>query len=249
MKIVLVTIEEPFYMPRVVETIAQSRGGEIAACVILQPFSPKSGWSQTIRQQLMLLGMYGFIRQGLRFVWSKVRRRSVRSACERMGIAVFEPANINDGAFLEVLRGIAPDVIVSLSASQIFRKQLLALPVHGCINVHSAPLPRYRGMLPSFWVLANGERETAVTVHYMDEQLDNGDIILQRPVAIAADETQESLLKKTKAAAAEAVIEALRLLEEQRVERKPNRAEDATYFSFPTADDVRRFRASGKRLF
>src|ERR1700745_3762520 len=114
MKIVLVTIDEPFYMPRVVETIAGARSGDVVACVILRPFSPRSGWIRTIRQQWMYLGALGFVRQGVRFVWYKLRQRTVRRVCGRMGIRVLDPANINAAAFLDVPQTLAPDVVVSL---------------------------------------------------------------------------------------------------------------------------------------
>ena len=62
------------------------------------------------------------------------------------------------------------DLVISINASQKFKSEILALPRLGCINVHGALLPRYRGRLPSFWVLANGEKETGTTVHFMNEE-------------------------------------------------------------------------------
>jgi methionyl-tRNA formyltransferase len=251
-----VTTEEPFYLPRVVDIVASGRPGEISAVVVLPPFSPKSGgWREVIQRQFMLLGFRGFVRRSFAFTLRRILDRlgaggySVVAVCRRHGIPVLRPPSINAQSFLDELRAIGVDVIVSISASQIFRKEILALPRHGCINVHSGMLPRYRGMLPSFWVLANGEREAGVTVHYMDEKLDNGDIILQKAVPIEPGETQHTLLRKTKAAGAYLVLEALQAIEEGRVERKPNDASQSTYFSFPTPEDVRRFRRAGKRFF
>ena len=255
MKFVIVTAEEPFYLPRVVETIVSRRRGDVLACVLLPPFSPKSGWKETIQRQLMLLGITGFVRRGFGFAIRKVfdrigvRGYSIANVCRQNGIPVLTPANINAASFLDELRAMNPDVIVSISASQIFRKDILALPRLGCINVHSGMLPKYRGMLPSFWVLANGEKETGVTVHYMDDKLDSGDILLQRTIPIEPHETQHTLLGKTKQAGAELVLEALDLLEQGRAERKPNDASQATYFTFPTPEDVRKFRKAGKRFF
>ena len=255
MNVVLVTAEEPFYLPGVVDIVANGRPGDIKAVVILPPFSPKSGWRETIQRQFMLLGWLGFIRRSTVFAIRKLldrfgaTRYSVAAVCRRRGIPVLRPRSINEPAFLEQLRALDPDVIVSISASQIFRKDILALPRHGCINVHSGMLPKYRGMLPSFWVLANGEREAGVTVHYMDDRLDSGDIILQTAVPIEAGETQHTLLGKTKKAGAYLVLDALKAIEQGNVERRPNDPAQATYFSFPTPEDVRRFRQAGKRFF
>jgi methionyl-tRNA formyltransferase len=124
----------------------------------------------------------------------------------------------------------------------------LTLPPHGCINVHGGPLPKYRGRLPSFWALLNGERETGVTVHFMNEELDDGPIILQRRVSIVPGETQHSLILKTKRVGTELLLEALDRLEKGSVETLPNDRSQATYNTFPTPEDGRKFRRLGLRF-
>jgi methionyl-tRNA formyltransferase len=258
MKIVVVTQEEPFYLPLFMQRMAERRAKDIVAMVILSPASGKGGWRKTIQRHLMLYGWWDFLKQSLRFVTYKLIDRlgwqpngrfySIRRVAHHYNIPIYTPQSINDESFLAQLRGLEPDVVVSSAAPQIFRKGILSLPKHGCINVHSALLPKYRGMLPSFWVLTNGETETGVTVHYMDEKLDNGEILAQRRVSIAPDETQHSLLMKTKTLGAELVLEVLDQIENGTVSPQPNNAEEATYFSFPTPEDVRRFRAQGKRF-
>ncbi len=119
----------------------------------------------------------------------------------------------------------------------------------GCINVHGAPLPKYRGMMPSFWALQNGENKTAVTVHDLEAKLDDGDILVQQEVEIAPDETWDSLVRKTKAQGAQALILAIKQIKEGTVHRKANREEDATYYSFPTAKDRKAFLQAGRRFF
>ena len=258
MKIVVVTQEEPFYLPLFMQRMAERRAKDIVAMVILSPASGKGGWRKTIQRHLMLYGWGGFLGQSFRFVSYKMIDRmgwspngrfySIRRVAQHYNIPIYTPQSINDESFLAQLRELEPDVVVSSAAPQIFRKGILSLPKYGCINVHSALLPKYRGMLPSFWVLANGETETGVTVHYMDEKLDNGEILAQQRVSIAPDETQHSLLMKTKTLGAELVLEVLDQIENGTVSPQPNNAEEATYFSFPTPEDVRRFRAQGKRF-
>ncbi|MCF6176051.1 MAG: hypothetical protein L3J71_09825 [Victivallaceae bacterium] len=89
-----------------------------------------------------------------------------------------------------------PDLFVSISCPQIIRKKLRERFVNGCINVHGAPLPKYRGLMPAFWMLKNNETEGAATVHVLDERLDDGDIILQQKVSISSEDTWDSMVKK-----------------------------------------------------
>ena len=258
MRIAIVTQDEPFYLPAFLERIAQARGKDIVAMIILRPFNEKL-WD-TVRRAYNLYGPWEFLVYGLHFVWLKAMNVisrflplggpwSVADVARRHGIPVYCPENINAPAFLTVLsQDIRPDLIVSVAASQVFKKDILALPRYGCINVHTAPLPRYRGMFPTFWVLLNGEKETAVTVHYMTERLDDGDIIRQEPVPILAGDTLESLIRRTKRIGAEVLLQALEDIEQDRVVRKPNEVSQATYFGFPTREDAQHFRALGRRF-
>ena len=156
---------------------------------------------------------------------------------------------VNSQEMHDILDRHPSDLLVSVSCPQIIRPKLLRRFSHGGINVHSAPLPRYRGLLPSFWVLLNGERETAVTVHDLAEKLDNGDILHQKPIVIEEGETWNSLLGKTKVAAGEALVEVIGQVDEGTATRRPNRDEDSTYFSFPTWKDAKVFRSRGLRMF
>ena len=124
----------------------------------------------------------------------------------------------------------------------------LRVPRLGCINVHSALLPHYRGMLPTFWALAQGERQTGVTVHYMTPGIDGGDIVAQRTIPISPQDTLHSLMRTCKRVAADAVIETVEHLREGSVSTIPNPADEGSYYSFPAREDVRRFKAAGRRL-
>jgi len=175
---------------------------------------------------------------------------SVKSVAKISDIPLYTPENINAKNFLAILQRQEPDLIVSLSASQIFKRNLLNLPKYGVINVHGAPLPKYRGLMPSFWMLANDEKQAAVTVHFMDEKLDSGDIVKQRFFDILPDDTQHSLILRSKRIGAELLLEVLDLFEEMRgnVPRLPNPESQATYFGFPREKDVDRFRKLGRRF-
>src|SRR5437867_1047330 len=143
---------------------------------------------------------------------------------------------------------LRPDLLISLAASQVLHRRILEVPRLGCINLHSAPLPRYQGMMPNFWTMVHGEPEAAVTVHYMVEKLDAGDILLQWPVPIRPGDSLHDLMVRSKEVGVRCLLEAVARIERGTVERRAMDASQATYFSFPTREDARRLRRQGRRL-
>jgi len=258
MRIAIITQDEPFYIPAFLEQIAQARGKCIVAMVILRAFNESI--MDVARRVFNRFGPWEFLIYGFRFFGVKAMNVisrflplggpwSVSDVARRHGIKIYTPKNINGQAFITMLsQNIKPDVIVSVAASEVFKKDILALPRYGCINVHTAPLPRYRGMLPTFWVLLNGERETAVTVHYMTRELDDGDIIRQEPVPISPEDSLDSLIRRTKRIGSKVLLQSLDDIERGMVIPQPNDVSKATYFSFPTREDALRFRAKGLRF-
>lgn len=108
-------------------------------------------------------------------------------------IPVYQPTTLKNDEPYEALTALAPELIVVAAYGKILPKRILDLPPKGCINVHSSLLPRYRGAAPINWAILNGETETGVTIMYMAEGLDTGDIISQRATPIDPNETVEAL--------------------------------------------------------
>lgn len=125
------------------------------------------------------------------------------------GIPVFQPERLRNPEAVAVIEEAAPDLIVVAAFGQILPKAVLDIPKYGCINVHASLLPAYRGAAPIQWAVIDGREETGVTIMYMNEGLDTGDILLQRKIAIAADETGGSLHDKLADIGAEALAEAI----------------------------------------
>jgi methionyl-tRNA formyltransferase len=122
------------------------------------------------------------------------------------------------------------------------------LAPQGCLNLHTALLPKYRGLMPTFWALKNGEKETGVSVFLVDEGIDSGPIVVQKRVAIGTD-SLERLIRRTKIIGMDAVWEAVERMRSGKFDLLPNPEAEKSYFSFPTRGDVRAFRAAGKRLY
>jgi methionyl-tRNA formyltransferase len=153
----------------------------------------------------------------------------VKIAATTHNIPVLQPGRVKDPSFLEILKEIAPDMIVVAAFGQILPKTLLDLPSLGCINVHPSLLPKYRGAAPINWTLIRGEIRTGVTIMYMDEGLDTGDILLQEETPVAPDETFGLLHDRLSIMGAEILLKAVQLLEANQAPRRPQGNSLSTY--------------------
>ena len=176
------------------------------------------------------------------------RCHSVGSVARKYGVDVTQEVDVNSDGFLAHLREKKVEFIVSISGTQMYRKALREQIQKGIVNCHGALLPKYRGLMPSFWTLANGESESGVTVHYVDAKLDNGPIIVQKKYRLNPHESLEEVMARSKDLAAEAIIECVRLVEAGDPPLLPNPAEESTHFSMPEPKDMKRFREQGHRL-
>jgi methionyl-tRNA formyltransferase len=121
---------------------------------------------------------------------------SVAEMARIHGIPCFAPASPNVPALAETVRGLAPDLILSVWYRRLLGSELLALPRVAALNLHGSLLPAYRGRAPLNWVLVNGEPQTGVTLHHMAAVADAGDIVAQRTIDIEPDETAIALYER-----------------------------------------------------
>ncbi|NLC57858.1 MAG: methionyl-tRNA formyltransferase [Armatimonadetes bacterium] len=163
----------------------------------------------------------------------------VAAAARELEIPLFQPATVNDPAFLDQLRALAPDVIVVAAFGQLLRKPILDLPRYGCINIHGSLLPRYRGGSPVQHALLNGDTVTGITIMQMDPGMDTGPMLLQREVAIEPDDTAGTLLERLAHVGAALLLEALPALAEGRLTPVPQDASQATYAPNLRREDAR----------
>ncbi|HEX6041336.1 methionyl-tRNA formyltransferase [Longimicrobium sp.] len=259
LRVVVLTQEDRFFIPRNVDLICREPGMDVREIAVLDA----RGSLDNMRGRLLRwFGPAALARLALRagtLAAADVVQRatggrvggrpaSLRAVARRHGIPFRIERDANAPAFLERLRGHAPDVVVSFSAPQVFRRELLGLPAKGCINLHCSLLPHYRGLLPSFWVLFHGEPRSGATVHLMDAEIDNGGILAQAEVDIRGFRTMTQVLDATKRRGGELMVETLRRLRAGGVEALPNPVDDGSYFTWPTDDQARAFRAKGLSL-
>jgi methionyl-tRNA formyltransferase len=253
--------DDPFYLPRLLDKYLREYSGSTRGINIQSVAQGKRGVLKTAWDLSRLYGPRYFLWKSARFAWRRglalVFNRLLRSTrrcygidavARRYGLEVTRE-DVNAEAFRDRLRALGVELIVSISGTQYYGKLLRDQTPAGIINCHGALLPRYRGLMPSFWTLANGEEEGGVTVHFVDEKLDNGPIVLQKRYRIHPRDTLEEIMARSKDLAAEAIIEAVRIIESGECVLLPNDESQATRFSMPTKEDVRRFRAHGHRFW
>jgi len=114
--------------------------------------------------------------------------KSVLEESRALNVNVMNPPRITE-KLIDMIKEIKPDIIFSIYYRKIFPKNLITIPRLGCVNVHPSLLPKYRGPVPTAWAIMNGERETGVTIHMIDEGVDTGDILAQRAFEIGEHET------------------------------------------------------------
>jgi len=159
----------------------------------------------------------------------KITAPPIKAALAGTETSILQPARIKDPQSIEEIRALAPDVIVVVAYGQILPRAVLEIPKITCLNLHASLLPRWRGAAPIQAAIAAGDRETGITVMYMDEGLDTGDILLQRKIDILPTDTGGSLHDRLAEIAPEALLEALRQFEEGKPPRSPQDKARATY--------------------
>lgn len=259
MRIVFVTQDDPFYIGRLFRVVLENCDGIIdPQCAVICRTMGKSP-RKLARQLYEFYGPIDSARMAFRYCATKVLAASIGSVSSRWpvslkqvfrkhGIETIPCRNVNSTSLLEQLRKMDPELIVSVAAPQVFKRPLLELPRLGCLNIHTARLPQYRGMMPNFWVMYSNEKSSAITVHTMDTEIDGGKIILQREFQIRPGESLDQLIKRTKVLGADCLLAALRRIAAHGVVGVEPPNVEPSYFSFPTKEHVKRFRQQGKRL-
>ena len=254
MRIVLITQDDPFYLPNNLDFLFKNLPDqtEIVGCVVTKasPFGKRESFLDKALRTYSIFGVRFFLRYGLDYLISKLPQRAgVKDVLRRHQVPEIPLAgSLNSSTSLETLRAMSPDLLISIAGNEIFRKPLIELAHLGCLNLHTALLPKYRGLMPSFWVLKNGEKETGVSVFYVDEGIDSGPILVQERVGIG-NMTQRQLIERTKAVGMCAIVKAVEKIRDGDTMTLPNEDAKSTYFRFPTKQDVLEFRQSGARFF
>jgi methionyl-tRNA formyltransferase len=249
LRIVFLAADDPLYLPDFFDRVLAARAKSTAAVYVVPPLYRQQTPLSAAWRYFRTFGVAAGLQLSARIVGARLRGRSIAAVCRKHRVECVVAEDVNAPEFLERLRNSAPDTIVSVSCPQVFRGPLLELPSRGVLNVHGALLPNYRGVLPGFWMLANGERQAGVSVHFVTEGLDSGDVCAQERFEIVPRESLDHFLRRSKAIAADLLVRVLDDLERGSVDRTPLEVEKGSYFSWPDRGAVARLRAAGHRLW
>ena len=159
----------------------------------------------------------------------KMQFPPVKEKAVEYDIPVYQPQRARDEEFIEELKNLNPDVIVVVAYGQILPESILNIPKYGCINVHGSLLPKYRGAAPINAALIHGEKESGVTIMYIAEELDAGDMILSVSTEIKDEDNFLTLHDRLKDLGAEALLKAVKLIEKEEAPRVQQNHSEATF--------------------
>lgn len=160
----------------------------------------------------------------------------VKQIALKYNIPVFQPQTLKNVEVDKIIEELKPDLIVVVAYGKILPKSILNSAKYGCINVHASLLPKYRGAAPIQWAVLNGDAETGVTVMQMDEGLDTGDMLLVKKTPIDINETSAELFERLAVIGADALIETVDNIKNNRVEKIPQPKGDFGYASMISRD-------------
>lgn len=260
MRVEFLADDNPLYvLPFFHEFLARYGEEFTVSRISLCPPMGKRSRRALLEQLTALYGPVGILRVlarlGLaKFIGSFPRKRgaktyfSMEQLARAYGVACEHIGSPNDETFRSALTERAPDIVVSVACPFILKAPVLAIPKLGCINIHHAPLPRYKGMMPTFWQVFHRETSVGVTVHYMNEAIDEGKGLLQEQMEIQPGESLDHLIKRSKRHGAHCMARVLKQIQAGEQKPFPLETEHSTYFTFPTADQMLDFRRRGFRV-
>lgn len=254
MRVFLITQDDKFYLPDAIALFLMliSEKHVVVGAVVsdVSPFGQKASFLAKAWRTLKIFGVRFFVQYSVRYVSHFfLGRKSVADRLREQKVPILHIAeSLNSRATLDKIARYKPDVLVSVAGNEIFKSSLIKLTTHGILNLHTAMLPKYRGLMPTFWVIKNQERQTGVSVFLVDEGIDSGPIVVQKKIDIQGM-SQAQLIRKTKHQGMVAICEALDLLESRECILQENDDSKQTYYSFPSRQDVIEFRRAGGKFF
>lgn len=254
MRIIIITQNEPFYLYDNLKYLFEilPNHTEVVGCVVnkVSPFGKNESFISKSIKTLKIFGLGFFLHYSFKYLKSKINfRKNIFNLLKSNKIDLIKiKGSINSENSVKLIKSYSPDLLISILGNQIFKEQIFNLATYGCINLHTALLPKYRGLMPTFWVLKNNESKTGVSVFFVDKGIDSGPIIIQKEILIGKM-TQQELIIYSKRIGMEAIAEAVDLIYRNEVILIENDANNKTYYGFPSRQDVLSFKNNNKYFY
>lgn len=257
LRVIVMTQNDKFFIPTNIR-----KASTVCDIIEVVQVDCKHSLDNKLKEYLKWFGFWQCAKMGVVSTWYKIKNIfdaifkykvhkgsfSVKGVSKYIGTPFKIITNSNSPEFIEHVRELNPDLIISYSAPQIIKETLLSVPKYGIINVHGSLLPDYRGCFPSFWYLFNDEKVGGATVHYMSAKIDDGAIIRQDSVDISNCKSMFQIMKKTKYLGGELMMKAIEDIANESVNAVPNDTNKGRYFTWPTVEQGKEFRKKGKKL-
>ncbi|MDA9983863.1 formyltransferase family protein [Porticoccaceae bacterium] len=257
-RVAVLTQEDSFVIPENIKLLDNQESIELVAVVKID------GAGTLENKKTLFIKGFGLIqvgRMGLVLIFNQILNitdalflfklgflkslKSVAVACDSKYKVVIDP---NDKTNIDWLAELNIDLVVSFSAPCVFKNELLKLPKLGCINLHCSLLPKYAGLLPSFWALYEKADMFGATVHQMDDKIDNGAILGQVEISRPSELSMFNVIKATKRAGGHLMVSVISEILSENSKVQSNRVESKDYYSWPTIEHIKEFRRNGGRL-
>jgi len=251
MKIFIITMDDPLYTIPFIREIINARKESIIGLAVTKGDRMTIGHNKSkllyLISLFLIMGLPYFISNSYTTLKFKLKKKlskynfikspSILSYAEEEGIKTYKIKTPNSKSFLMSLERSKPDLIISQSQS-ILKGPLLSIPSIGTLNRHNALLPKNRGRLTPFWVLYNQEKETGVSIHFVNERIDSGPIVLQEKYNVSKKDTFKTLVNKNYEIAPKLMLQAINLLEEGFTDFIENDDNKATTNSTPSLKEA-----------
>jgi methionyl-tRNA formyltransferase len=259
MRIILVMSEASLWKPEFVQGFIEKMPNSWnVVAAVLTNFRPRNAsMIKHIKRYAAMPGLRAFMLISAREIYQTIaditdriitlpKPHSIAGVCRRHKIPTLISKDVNSPETIDWIKKFNPDVLLS-SGNQIFRKELLNVAKIASLNRHTSLLPAYGGIYPIFWCLLNNEKQVGVSVHTMTEKIDEGVVISQTSLPINTKDTFFSLFEKCFQLSADVAISAIQKVEKGDLEPVVSGLEKS-YYSYPTLNDVRRFRKMAKKM-
>ncbi len=252
MRIVVLTSASSPYAPLILAPVLDRYAKEIVA-IITASSTRSSQWKTLVRVASVAGWRYTILKLGL-LARIKVSQRTgsyptIGSLSRALGIVHRPVSTLRSAPEEEFVRSEQPDMLLSVLFEKIIPPSMISFAAKAALNMHPAPLPRFAGIAPVFWTLSSGESATAVTIHYLDEGIDTGDILMQREVAILPHDSVHSLYLRCCFTATGAICDAIEQVRNGAAGRRRQDLTQRSYFTRPTKSAYGTLRRNGHSLF
>ena len=234
MKIGIITAEDPFYTEEIIKNLIANQEVEIVCAIFPNGFINK----KRIFSTFLIYGVLKFIKTVLKVLINKINGGKIHNIFKKNNIQIFNIKSINDDIFCKKLESLNLDLLISNNCPQRMKGQIINIPKFGIINVHLGLLPKYRGVFPIFHALIREETNIGVTVHIVNEKFDDGDIIIQQKISISNGDDLFLLYEKAFKAVPDLLEKTIHKINNNTLELKKNYKSKASYYSFPSLNEI-----------